>query len=29
VVGDKARVLPQLRKLKIPVTVVEATANTH
>jgi zinc protease len=29
VVGDKKRVLPQLQKLKIPVTVVEATANTH
>jgi predicted Zn-dependent peptidase len=26
IVGDKARVLPQLRSLKIPVTVVEAAA---
>ncbi|HMA12601.1 MAG TPA: pitrilysin family protein, partial [Steroidobacteraceae bacterium] len=29
VVGDSKRVLPQLRKLKIPVTVIEATANAH
>ncbi|MFO1504011.1 MAG: pitrilysin family protein [Steroidobacteraceae bacterium] len=29
VVGDKQRVLPQLQKLKIPVTVVEASANSH
>jgi predicted Zn-dependent peptidase len=29
VVGDSKRVLPQLRKLKIPVTVVEATPDTH
>jgi predicted Zn-dependent peptidase len=29
VVGDKSRVLPQLKKLKMPVTVVEATANTQ
>jgi zinc protease len=27
VVGDSKRVLPQLRKLKIPVTVIEATAS--